>query len=122
MGKKARSNKARAAKYARYNPIRAKERRAEKQKKLETRLADLKKIRLSLINDCCNKLKIGIISLKKKIGTLNIKRLTAVMNDSYQYTDWYKLRLKRIVEKNKVKALQNESHKISKITEKNTVS
>jgi len=109
-GRKARSNKIRAAKYASYNPKKNKERRANKQKKMEAKLSDLKAKRLELIKNCCDKLGIGIIGLKKKFGTLNIRRLNSILDGSYIAADWYEYRLKVKEEKAKIRVIKNDSN------------
>ena len=129
-GKKRSINKVRSAKYSNYNYSESKQIRKEKQKAREEKLSELKAIRLQMIKDCCDKLGIGLIGLKKKFGTLNTRRLSSIMDGSYEYSDGYLLRMKAKKEKAIMKAIKHDVHSSkqknrntsSKESEENTIS
>jgi len=89
-----------------------KAKRAEKQKDIIEIAKLLKEERLHLTAQCCEKYKCGIAKLKKRFGTLNIRRLRDILDDSFYGKRWYIIREKtielRIAAKKALKNVQSK--------------
>jgi hypothetical protein len=44
------------------------------------------------IKECCIKFSCNIVQLKKRFGTLNIRRVQDILDDTWSSTDWYETR------------------------------
>lgn len=72
-----------------------KARRKAKHEKLVGILAEKKSKRLELTDEAKTQLRKRAGDLQKKFGTLNINRLTDVLNGTYETSDWYLVRVAR---------------------------
>ena len=105
----------RSAAHSRYNSeMRWKKNKALKTAKHKKKLsiqADLSKKRQSLLAEAIEKTRKSEYKLKREFGTLNIHRLTQIVDGTYKDSNWYKLRVKKRDEKNDVRKVANKSKK-----------
>ena len=112
-GKKRRGRAGWKAKFAAYSSEnRLEKNKARKQETHEKRV--LKQIirteeRLELLEKALEKTKLNHYLLKRKFGTLNIKRLTDIVNGTTQTAEWFVLRLTK--DENKRNEQKKNMHK-----------
>lgn len=99
---------------------RNRELKAAKHRRKINKQVELSEERLALVDSCKAKLGYGSVRLQRLIGTLNIRRLSEVMNDTYLDADWFKDRQKRKEAKNEIQRpkKREKSKKLRKFFQK----
>lgn len=85
-----------------------KARRKAKHIKLVAKLAERKSVRLELTEKILERSQVRIGDLKKRYGTLNIRRLTDILDNTWRDSDWFKTRIAR---KTAIKEAKREERK-----------
>lgn len=88
-------------------------RRAQTHQQRLEKQAELKETRLQLQDEVCKLLKVNVGGLKKLIGTPNIKRLTAVKENSYLNSAWFLARQAKQLENQNAKKTVHHKKKSS---------
>jgi hypothetical protein len=64
----------------------------ERNAKIQAKTTKRALLRLEMIDQCCKKLHLKRSELQKLVGTLNIARMSDIINDIYLDSKWFKYR------------------------------